>query len=138
MRKELVKKTIKIYDDQLQAIESIAKKNSESTSEVIRQLIDKALTERVTEQNTDLIAHIVREQLEVVLKPHIERLAALSSKTGHMASTAAFLNVQTLMDFVPTERRKDVRLTYESARTKAAAYMKMPVEEYDKEEIYRK
>lgn len=61
----------------------------------------------------------------------MERLAALSSKGGHMAARATFLNVQALMDLVPPENRKDVRAMYESASKKAVAYMHMPVEEYE-------
>lgn len=138
MEQELRKTTVKLYPRQYKAIENIAKKEGVSVSDVIREVIDKGLTERVTEENTDLIAHIVKKQLEVVIKPHIERLAALSSKGGHMAARAAFLNVQALMDLVPSENRKDVRAMYDSASKKAVAYMKMPVEEYDSEEIYRK
>ena len=61
----------------------------------------------------------------------MERLAALSSKGGHMAARATFLNVQALMDLVPPENRKDVRAMYENASKKAVAYMHMPVEEYE-------
>lgn len=66
--------------------------------------------------------------MEVVIKPHIERLAKLSSKTGHIGATGAFLNVQALMDLVPVERRKDVRDMYESAKKKAVVYMRTPLE----------
>ena len=129
MSVELRKTSVKLYQRQYDAIERMAKNEGTSISDVMRELIDRALTEKVTEENTDLIAHVVKKQLEVVLKPHVERLAALSSKGGHMAARATFLNVQALMDLVPPENRKDVRAMYESASKKAVAYMKMPVEE---------
>lgn len=129
MSVELRKTSVKLYQRQYDAIERMAKNEGTSISDVMRELIDRALTEKVTEENTDLIAHIVKKQLEVVLKPHVERLAALSSKGGHMAARATFLNVQALMDLVPPENRKDVRAMYESASKKAVAYMHMPVEE---------
>jgi hypothetical protein len=44
--------------------------------------------------------------------PHVERLAALSSKSGHMSATAAFLNVQAFMDLVPSEKRKNLKELY--------------------------
>lgn len=131
MSVELRKTSVKLYQRQYDAIERMAKNEGTSISDVMRELIDRALTEKVTEENTDLIAHIVKKQLEVVLKPHVERLAALSSKGGHMAARATFLNVQALMDLVPPENRKDVRAMYESASKKAVAYMHMPVEEYE-------
>lgn len=129
MSVELRKTSVKLYQRQYDAIERMAKNEGTSISDVMRELIDRALTEKVTEENTDLIAHVVKKQLEVVLKPHVERLAALSSKGGHMAARATFLNVQALMDLVPPENRKDVRAMYESASKKAVAYMHMPVEE---------
>mgnify|MGYP003270974780 FL=1 len=131
MSVELRKTSVKLYQRQYDVIERMAKNEGTSISDVMRELIDRALTEKVTEENTDLIAHIVKKQLEVVLKPHVERLAALSSKGGHMAARATFLNVQALMDLVPPENRKDVRAMYESASKKAVAYMHMPVEEYE-------
>lgn len=131
MSVELRKTSVKLYQRQYDAIERMAKNEGTSISDVMRELIDRALTEKVTEENTDLIAHVVKKQLEVVLKPHVERLAALSSKGGHMAARATFLNVQALMDLVPPENRKDVRAMYESASKKAVAYMHMPVEEYE-------
>ena len=55
MEQELRKTTVKLYPRQYKAIENIAKKEGVSVSDVIREVIDKGLTERVTEENTDLI-----------------------------------------------------------------------------------
>jgi len=120
---ELILKGIKFHKNLHDQIQIISENNGDSFSETVRKLVNKGLSERVYEENADLIAWVVRQQLEVVMKPHIERLAALSSKSGHMSATAAFLNVQALMDLVPKENRKDVRVMYENARKKAAAYM---------------
>lgn len=119
LRSVTVKFNQKVYDQLLK----ISVKKGVSFSDTVRDLINLGLTERVYEENTGLIARVVRQQLEQVLKPHTERLAALSSKSGHMSATAAFLNVQALMDLVPKENRKDVRVMYESARKKAAVHM---------------
>lgn len=129
MAVDLRKVSVKLHQETYDLIEQISKKNNESISETIRRLIDHGLSERVLEQNTDLISNIVRQQVDSTIKPHIERLAALSSKGGHMSATAAFLNVQALMDLVPNERRKNVREMYDNARKKAAAYMSNRVEE---------
>lgn len=69
--------------------------------------------------------------MEIVIRPHIERLAKLASKSRHMSATAAFLNVQALMDLVPIERKKDVREMYESARKKAVEYMRTKTYEWE-------
>lgn len=131
MAVELRKVTVKFHQQTYDLIEQIAKKEDMSISEVIRKLVDKGLSERVLEQNADLIVTITRQQVEAVIKPHIERLAKLSSKSGHMAATAAFLNVQALMDLVPKENRKTVKAMYESARKKAVEYMRIKTEDWE-------
>lgn len=120
---------LRIPKEKYGQLKAIAGKKQVAIADLLREYIDQGLTERVVDENADFIAHIVKKQLEVVLKPHVERLAALSAKSGHMAARATFLNVQALMDLVPSENRKDVRAMYESASKKAVAYMHMPVEE---------
>lgn len=131
MENELRKTSVKLYSRQYEALEAIANKNGESVSEVVRKLIDQALSERVVEQNTDLMAKIIRQQLEVVLKTHVERLAAIESKKSHMAAASVFLNTQALMNLVPVERKKDAKQMYENARKKAVAYLKTKTDEFD-------
>lgn len=130
---DLIHKGIKFHKKVHDQIQTIADNKGVSFSEIVRDLVNKGLNEKIYEENTDLIAWVVRQQLEIVLKPHIERLAALSSKSGHMSATAAFLNVQALMDLVPKENRKDVRVMYENARKKAAVYMKTKAEDWNNE-----
>lgn len=123
--------SLSVDDETYEKIENIVNMTGSSRADVTRDLIKRGLASEWLDENVDSIAKIVREQMEIVMKPHIERLAKLSSKSGHMSATAAFLNVQALMDLVPTERRKDVRTMYESARKKAVAYMKTPVADWD-------
>lgn len=127
---DLKKISVKLSQEKYELIMQISEKKNESLSETIRTLIDKGLQERVLEENTDLITHIVRQQLDAVLKPHVERLAALSSKTGIAASTAMFLNVQSFMDLVPIDKRKEPPIMYEKARKKAIEYMRTPLDEW--------
>lgn len=119
-------------DDQTyNSIQEISKNTGYSIAEVSRKLIKKGLSKEYIDDSKDIIANLIREQLEIVLKPSVERLAALSSKSGHMSATAAFLNVQALMDLVPKENRKNVREMYESARKKSAEYMKTKTEDWE-------
>jgi predicted DNA-binding protein len=127
------KTTIRLDKETYEQLNEIAKNKDESLAFIIREHIKKGLAKEYVDESKDIIATLIREQLEIVLKPSIERLAALSSKSGHMSATATFLNVQALMDLVPTERRKDVRPMYESARKKAAEYMRTRTEDWKKD-----
>lgn len=124
---------LRVDDNTYSKIKIIANKSGNSVSDVVRKLINDGLTLQVGNENKDILASIVREELQAVLKPNIERLAAIESKSGHMAATAAFLNVQALMDLVPKERQKNVRAMYESARKKAVAYMRSKTNDFENE-----
>lgn len=129
--RDFYKTTIRLDRETYKTLNNIAVNKNEPLANIIRETIKEGLINKITEENADLIAVTVRQQLEIVLKPHIERLAALSSKSGHMSATAAFLNVQALMDLVPTEKRKDVLAMYESARKKAVAYMRTNTKDWE-------
>lgn len=119
--------SICVDDDTYEKLIKIKQTTGNSLADISRGFIKKGLAQSYVDESEEIIASIVRQQLEIVLKPHIERLAALSSKSGHMSASAAFLNVQALMDLVPTERRKDVVGMFNSARKKAIAYMRTKV-----------
>ncbi len=125
--------SISIDTNVAEEIDAISKKTGDSIAEVTRQLIKKGLAAGWVDENADMITHIVRQQLEAVMKPHVERLAKLSVKSGIMSATSTFLNVQAFQDLVPKEMRKLPIDMYEKARKKAAEYMKMPAEYFNLE-----
>mgnify|MGYP006280021011 CR=1 FL=1 len=122
---------LRVNDDMYEKINNIANKRGESISSVMRELLEKGLANEWVDENTDLITHLVKQQVDATMKPHVERLATLTSKVGHMSATATFLNVQAFKDLVPTERKKDVKDLYEKARKKAVTYMKIPVRHWE-------
>lgn len=121
---DFYKSTLRLDRETYQQLKNISEKTGDSMAEVLRNVIKKGLAYEWMDDHQDPLASLIRQQLDIVMKPHVERLAALSSKGSHMAATAAFLNVQALMDLVPPERKKDVREMYESARKKAVEYMR--------------
>lgn len=121
---------LRIDEETYDQIQKLTQKNDRSQADTLRGLIKDGLTIHVTQENTDLIAQVVRQQLDIVLKPHINRLAALSSKAGHMSATSAFLNAQALQDLVPRDQRRNVREMFDSARKKGAEFMRQKVEDW--------
>lgn len=112
-------------------IVAVSEKNGISMNEAARKLMTKGLGVMWQEENSDMLAHLIRDSLSIILKPYVERLAALESKTLHMAATSTFLLVQTLQDLVPVERRKDVLPLYEKARKMAVEYARTKAEDWD-------
>ncbi|HRC81216.1 MAG TPA: hypothetical protein PLF27_07505 [Sedimentibacter sp.] len=136
MAKSFKQMHLRLDDSTQEQIKKLAKKSGISEAEATRRLIKKGLAIEWADENIDFLTKIIRDQLEIVLKPSVERICSLASKTGHMSATAAFLNVQALMDLVPVERRKDVRPMYENARKKAVEYMRTPTNEWDERKNY--
>ena len=121
---------LRLDEKTIEQIKSISKKDGDSMAETTRKLIKKGLASDWIDENADMLIHLIRQQLEAVLKPSVERLAKLSVKSGVMAATATFLNVQAFQDLVPTENRKIPVEMYDKARKKAAEYMKMPTDDF--------
>lgn len=103
-------------------IRNLAHKEGRTMSEIVREAAIDNLTVRINAENIYMITQIIREQLRDVLKPDIERLAALSAKTCVQSSTAAYLTAETISKFVPLQEQENFRDCYEKARKKGVEY----------------
>lgn len=109
---------------QIEDINRFAEIKGYNFSEAVRELCDKGLQIQVSNDNIDLVAEIIEERLRSILKPQVERLAAISAKGAIMSATSSYLNAQAIVDFVPKERRREFLEVYEKARLKGIAYVK--------------
>lgn len=123
--------SISVDDATNEKIENIMSKTNRSKADVTRELIQRGLSLEWQDENADAISMLVKKQVDVAMKPHVERLASLISKSGHMSARSAFLNAQVLLDIVDKEKRRDVFEIWESASKKAVEYMKTPLKGWD-------
>lgn len=112
-------------------IKLIADKNGISMSEVVRDWSELGLNGELNVKNIDLLTDIIREQIEVVIRPLMDRLLALSAKTGISAGTSAYLSAEAISSFIPLELQKDFQEVYQLARRKAVVDMRKKIESYD-------
>lgn len=63
--------TVKFHPAMFAQIQVIAEKRGETISDTIRHLIGRGLCERIYEENTDLIARIVKTQVEQVIRSYV-------------------------------------------------------------------
>lgn len=124
-----------VDDKTYEILKNISKSEDKTLAEVTRDIIKRGLATEWLDENKDMLSIMIREELSAVLKPSTERLAKIISKSGHMSATAAFLNVQALMDLVPKDRQRDIRPMYEKARKMSADYMKNKAEDWDMKEF---
>ena len=119
-----LQKQVRFTGKQIEDINRFAEIKGYNFSEAVRELCDKGLQIQVSNDNIDLVAEIIEERLRSILKPQVERLAAISAKGAIMSATSSYLNAQAIVDFVPKERRREFLEVYEKARLKGIAYVK--------------
>lgn len=106
-------------------IKAIAHKEGRDMSDVVRDWSIQGLNGTLVESNIEVLAPIIREQLKVVLEPMLERIISLEAKTCIQSGTAAYLAADAILKFVPPAQRSEVQESYEAAKKKAVAYMKV-------------
>ena len=118
------KLTVLLTEQEFEQIKALAAKTRKSMSEVARNYIVQGMRGEVTEKNIDFLAPIIREQLQSVLDPKMERLIALQAKTCIQASTSTYLTADAILKFVPPGQRTEVKESYDAAKKQAIIYMK--------------
>lgn len=112
------------FDDEVyRQLKLIADKNGDSLGGTVRDFVQRSLDGELASANISFISSIIREQLKDVMQPYVERLAAISAKSGVQAGAAAYLAAEAISKFVPDNMQAEVSETYEQARKKAVAYM---------------
>lgn len=124
-----------VFDNETyKQIRLIADRNHCSMSEVVRGYTRDGLNGALTGSNLDYISSVLREQLRIVLRPSIDRLASLSAKTCIQASTSAYLNAEALARLVPVDLQMDLEEAYCTARKKAVLYTRNRLDNENPEE----
>ena len=62
--------TVKFHPEIFEQVKTIAEKRGETISETIRYLLKRGLDERVYAENTDLIASVLRNEVEHALRAY--------------------------------------------------------------------
>lgn len=62
--------TVKLAPEMFEQITTIAEKRGETISDTIRYLINRGLEERVYQENTGLIAQVIRNEVEQALRSY--------------------------------------------------------------------
>lgn len=127
------KLTVILSEQEFEQIKVISAKNHKSMSEVGRNYIIQGMRGEVTENNIEFLAPIIREQLQSVLAPKMERMIALQSKTCMQASVAAYLSADAILKFVPPGQRAEVKESYDAAKKQAIIFTKSKVDMNEEE-----
>lgn len=101
------KRSINFSTDTLNALDRLAAQRHTTTSELVREFVDKGLSVEGYCQQVDFIAQIVRQEIQSVLclgdiekvvKKGADRIAKMHMKTGKLDAAAFFLLIKVLMN----------------------------------------
>lgn len=114
-------------EEEYNTIQALASKKHTSMNAVVRDFVVQGLNGRVTEDNMEYIAPVIRAQIKSVLEPQMERLIALTAKSCIQSGAAAYLSADAIYKFVPSAQREEVEVSYEQAKKKSLIFMKSKV-----------
>ncbi|MDL2225553.1 hypothetical protein LJC20_05085 [Eubacteriales bacterium OttesenSCG-928-M02] len=107
-----------------ESIQQLAAKQNCTASQIVRQLLDKGLGLEAARADIDLIRSNIREELETILKPQIERMVKLEVKAGIVAAASYFLNAEVLAAFVNPAHQVELHVALEEAKKLGVGYMR--------------
>jgi len=106
-------------------LDVIAAKRHITTSELIRDYIDKGTNVDKTASDIDFIRKQIREELDIMLKPQINRLAKLLMRIGMMTVSFCYFTSKIVHLFVPFTERTSYEELMSQCKHDAAAYLNM-------------
>ena len=106
-------------------LDTIAAKRHITTSELIRDYIDKGMNVDKTVSDIDFIRKQIREELELMLKPQINRLVKLLMRIGMMTISFCYFTSKIVHRFVPFTEKISYEELMAECKHNAAAYMSM-------------
>ncbi len=107
MPEKSLKRSINFSPETLKTLDTLAAKNSTTTSELVRQYVEKGLSIEGYSQDIDFIARIVRQELmavyhlediKAVVEQQTNRIAKMHMKSGKIDAAAFFLLIKVLMN----------------------------------------
>ena len=106
-------------------LDVIAAKRHITVSELIRDYIDKGMNVDKTASDIDFIRKQIREELDLMLKPQINRLAKLLMRIGMMTVSFCYFTSKIIHYFVPLNDRISYEELMEKSKHDSAAYLNM-------------
>ena len=86
----------------------LAAERSTSKSEVLRDLVDKGLIAIGAKVDDDYLYELVKRAVKEILKPQVERLAAISAKATQISSAAFFMGIYAASRNCPPAEQQEI------------------------------
>lgn len=102
-----IKRSINFPSEMLKTLDKLAVKNHTTTSDLVRQFVEKGLAVEGHKEDVDFIAGIIRQELsaiyhlediKAIVEQQTNRIAKMHMKTGKIDAAAFFLLIKVLMN----------------------------------------
>ena len=107
------------------AVRNIANAEGRSTSAVYRSLVEKGLIAGGYRSGSQDLTALVRDAVLEVLRPQVERLAAISAKGTQISAAAFFLAAYNGRLVIPDYQKEEYDELAANARRLGAEYLKL-------------
>ena len=118
-----VRMSFAITEQRKGELEVLAAKQHITVSEFIRKCIDRQMNIDKTASDMDFIRTQIREELDIALKPQINRLAKLLMRIGMMTVSFCYFTSKIVHLFVPFTDRVSYEELMAQCKHDSAAYL---------------
>ena len=109
----------------------LAAQRRTSKSEVLRDLVDKGLVASGLKADEDYLEGIVRRTVQEVMKPHVERLAAISAKATQISGAGFFMGMYAALLRRSPAEQQEIQDAAGQARELGIQYLKLKDRDID-------
>jgi hypothetical protein len=120
-----IKRSVDLSPATYEALRKIAAVQNKPVSEIIRKYIEQGLNVDKTARDIDFIRKQIREELDIMLKPQINRLAKLLMRVGMMDISFCYFTSKLVHLFAPVDDRTSYEELMAECKHNAAAYLNM-------------
>lgn len=120
-----IKRSVDLSSQTYEALQKVAAVQGKPVSELIRKYISDGLNVDKTASDIDFIRKQIREELDLMLKPQVNRLAKLLMRIGMMTVSFCYFNSKLVHYFAPLDERVGYEELMSECKHNAAAYLNM-------------
>lgn len=114
-----------------ETIEQISVAQKKTKVQVVRELVDAGLVATGYKQDEDHLAELIQTAVTTVMKPQVERLAAISAKATQISGAAFFMGIFASRLMLPPSEQQMVEEAAAQARKLGIEYLKLKDRDVD-------
>lgn len=119
------KRSVTFSVDTLEQLDKLATKQRKTTSDLVRDYVEKGLAIDGHKDNIDLIATIIRQEVKSQLDVQIDRLAKMNMKIGKISAGLYYLILKLLLKQYGSTHSQSLKELATETRKMGVKYMQM-------------